>query len=284
VSDKQVYPVQDCPISVRNIIPARDWQVTYDGKLVDSNDGSSHHIKLDFRFSARLPIVYPLKDADLKGMASAFARVRWNRDFFKRLGGDTGVGKDAKQYKQVHYEQTGRMEGTMVLDGKPSEFCLAGIRDRAWGKRDWNYMDCHMWLVAVTANGEAMNLSIVSYPHAKNLHCGYMDYEEDRNYALTGYKIISYDHCDGRGPEEMIVDCSFSNGKTYRINTHREHDLITPFDGGNFYFHEAVGRFTFTEIPALGENPADDAKVIEAYGTIELGWNKDSSRWGTYEI
>jgi len=284
VSDKQVYPVDACPLRVRNIIPARDWQVNYDGDLTDMHDGTVHHIVLDFRFTARLPIVYPAKDAYLPGMAGAFARVKWDKAFFKSLGGDTGVGQEAEKYRQVHYEQTGRMDGNMILDGVPSEFTLFGIRDRAWGKRDWNYMDCHMWLVAVTDRGEAMNLSIVSYPHAKNLHCGYMDYGEDRNYALTGYKIVSYDHCGGAGPDDLIVDCSFANGSIYRIEAHREHDLITPFDGGNFYFHEAVGRFTFTEIEALGVAPVEGARKIEAYGTIELGWNRDSSRWNSYEI
>jgi len=283
VCDKQEYPSDACPMKVRNLIPARDWQVSYDGDLIDVNDGSTHHIKVDFRFTARLPIVNPPMDSDLKGMASAFAKVKWDRDFFRRLGGDTGLGEEAKKYKQLHYEQTGYMEGTMVIDGRSSEFRLAGVRDRAWGKRDWNYMDCHMWLIAVTANGEVMNLSIVSYPHAKNLHYGYMDYEEDRNFALTGYKIISYDHCDGKGPEEMVIDCSFANGKTYRLKTHREHDLVTPFDGGNFYFHEALGRFTFTETSSLGKEPEDGAHTIDAYGTIELGFNKDASRWGSYE-
>ena len=73
------------------------------------------------------------------------------------------------------------------------------------------------------------------------------------------------------------------NGKTYRVKTHRQHDLVTKFDGGNFYFHEAVGDFTFTTIPDLGCEPLPGAKVINAKGTIEMGWNKDSSRWGTYD-
>jgi len=283
-TDKQVYGLDDCPIKVSNLIPGRDWKVSFDGDVIDMNDGSRHHCLMQFKYTARLPIHHPLLDGCTRGMSESFAKEHWSRKFFKSLAGDTGLGETDKSIRQVHYEQTGRMDGTMVIDGgEPISFSMPGIRDRAFGKRDWNYMDCHMWLVAVTGKGEATNLSIVSYPHAKRFFCGYSDINSDRNAALTDYKIISYDHCNGKGPDSMTIDCSFANGRCYRITTERTHDLITPFDGGNFYFHESVGNFTFTEIPALGTSPEEGAETIKARGTIELGWNKDSSRWGTYE-
>lgn len=282
-SEKQEYPLDEAPIKVRNIIPARDWNVVYEGTMVDMNDGSKHECTLRFDYIARLPIFYPMRDGDLRGIAESFARRRWNKAFFKSLAGDTGVNNEGSKTKQIHYEQTGRLVGSVTLDGIETQFSYAGIRDRAFGKRDWNYMNVHIWLIAATPQGEVMNFSIVSYPHASNMFCGYCDYDEDRNYALSDYKIISYDHNNGVGPEEMIVDCKFTNGKTYRVKTHRQHDLVTKFDGGNFYFHEAVGDFTFTTIPDLGCEPLPGAKVINAKGTIEMGWNKDSSRWGTYD-
>jgi len=283
-SEKQLYPIDESPMQVSNLIPARDWHVSYDGWLVDMNDAHKVHCEMQFDFIARLPIFYPLKDAYLKGMAMAFAVPKWNKTFFKHLSGDTGVSKEDKKYKQIHYEQTGRMKGSIVLDGQCIEFDMAGIRDRAWGMRNWDYMDCHMWLVAVTERGEAMNLSIVSYPHAKNLHCGYTDMDSDRNYALTDYRIISYDHCGGKGPDDMSIALAFANGRFYRMDAHRTHDLITSFGDGKFYFHEAVGCFTFTEIASLDAEPVAGARCIKARGTIELGWNIDSSRWGDYKL
>lgn len=283
-TDKQSYDPAECPLTVKNVIPGRDWDVRFDGDVTDMKDGSRHHCLMQFSYKARLPIYHPMFDGCTRGMSEALASQRWNKKFFESLAGDTGLGETDKTIKQVHYEQTGHMEGTMTIDGgEPVAFSVPGIRDRAFGKRDWNYMDCHVWLVAVTERGEAMNLSIVSYPHAKRFFCGYMDYDSDRNHPLTDYKIISYDHCGGKGPERMIVDCSFANGKVYRVVADRTHDLVTPFDGGNFYFHEAVGNFTFTEIPSLGAEALPGARTIKARGTIELGWNRDSSRWGTYE-
>lgn len=282
-TDKQLYNIDECPIRVENVIPGRDWNVWFNGEVVDMKDGSRHTIDMSFRYYARLPIVHPLLDGSTLGMSQALASMPWNKKFFRDLAGDTGLGEVDKQIRQVHYEQTGKMEGNISIDGEIKAFSIPGIRDRAFGKRDWNYMDCHIWLVAVTERGEACNVSIVSYPHAKRFFCGYMDYNSDRNVTMLDYKMISYEHCDGKGPEEMIIDCSFANKKCYRIIAHRTHDLITPFDDGNFYFHEGVGDFLFVEIPGLGIDPEKDAPSIKARGTIELGWNKDSSRWGTYE-
>lgn len=283
-TDKQLYETSEIPLKVSNIIPGRDWKVSFDGDVIDMNDGSRHHCLMQFVYTSRLPIYHPMLDGCTKGMSEALASQHWNKKFFESLAGDTGLGETDRNIRQVHYEQTGHMEGTMIIDGGEAiPFSIPGIRDRAFGKRDWNYMDCHVWLVAVTERGEAMNLSIVSYPHAKRFFCGYTDFDSDRNSPLTDYKMISYDHCSGKGPDKMIVDCSFSNGVCYRLTAHRTHDLVTPFDGGNFYFHEAVGDFTFEQIPALGVPPEKGARTIKARGTIELGWNKDSKRWGTYE-
>lgn len=283
-TDKQLYSMDDCPIKVKNIIPGRDWDVEFDGDVVDMNDGSRHHCRMSFHYIARLPIFYPMLDGSLYGMAQAFASEKWNGKFFKSLAGDTGMGTVDKSIRQVHYEQTGKMTGTMQIDEEQSiPFSLAGIRDRAFGKRDWNYMDCHIWLVAVTERGEATNFSIVSYPHSKRLFCGYTDMDSDRNSSLYDYKLISFDHNGGKGPQTLVFDCSFTNGKCYRMTAERTHDLVTPFDGGKFYFHEAVGNFLFQEIKALGVAPEEGCRTIKARGTIELGWNQDSSRWGTYE-
>jgi len=269
-TDKQLYKTEECPLKVTCLIPGRDYNVQFDGELVDMNSGERIHCSYNINYTSRLPVFCPPKDAYLMGMAQSFARQSWNKKFFKSLAGDTGVGDGKKNVKQMHYEQTGKLDGQIKLGDKDIQLSLAGIRDRAYGRRDWNYMNNHMWLVAVTGRGEVLNLSIVSYPHAKNLYCGYTDIASDRNHALTGYKIISFDYNDGKGPDELVIYCSFDNGKTYRLKAVRTHDLITPFDNGNFYFHEAVGKF--------------DIGGVEARGTIELGFNKDQSRWVPYEL
>lgn len=266
--DQQQFPSDKCPLSVENIIPARDWMVHFDGTMIDTETNEAMRCRFDLRFTSRLPIFYPMKDADLSGMARAFAMQKWNKAFFKSMKGDTGMGGDKKSSQQYHYEQTGRLSGQMQLGEQQFSIDLAGIRDRAFGRRDWNYMDSHVWLVAVTERGEVMNISIVNYPHAKKLYCGYTDIASDRNAALSEYEMLDWDWNDGKGPEVMHFGCRFTDGKSYTVTVSRVNDLVTEFDGGNFYFHEAIGDFM------IGD--------IRARGTIEYGFNRDKSRWGSF--
>jgi len=267
--DKQQFPTEESPMKVKCLEPGSKWHVEYDGKLVDTAASKTYHCTFSFDYTAKLYPFSALHHSDFRGMAEAFAREKWNKKFFRSLVGDTGVGADKKKYPQLHYEQTGHMEGKLILDGvEERKLSMSCIRDHAYGTRDWNLMDAHIWLIAMNDKGEGMNFSIVNYPHAKKIFCGYSSFGSDRNYSLVDYNIIAYDHKDGLGTDDMIVDCTFSNGKTVRVKSHRVDNLVTTFDGGNYYFQEGIGDF--------------DIGGVKARGSIEYGYNRDKSRWGTY--
>lgn len=280
VTEKQLFPRDEAPLLVRNLIPGRDWHVEFDGELTEQYSGKKVHVKFAFDYTARLPIFHPARDGDTYPMANAFARMKWNRKFFRQLV-QSGIGKDGNTYKQIHVEQTGFFKGWIEIDGNKTELNLKGARDRAFGKREWDYMNQHIWIIAATEKGEVLNFSLVSYPHITNLNVGYMDFGCDRNYSILNYKMIQWDHNGGKGPDEMVVDMSFTNGKIYRMRCRRQHDLYTPFDEGRFYFHECVGPIEFTSIREIGQAECGPVE-FKAYGTIEYGWNRDSSRWNNW--
>lgn len=280
VTEQQLFPQDNAPLRVKNLIPGRDWRVEFEGELTEQYTGKRVAASFAFDYTARLPIFYPVKDDDSYPMAKAFARMKWNRKFFRQLS-QSGVGKDGKTYKQVHVEQTGFFKGSMNINGKTISLDMKGARDRAYGKRDWDFMSQHVWIIAATEKGEVLNFSLVSYPHVHNLNVGYMDFGCDRNYSIHDYKMIHWDHNDGKGPDEMVVDMSFTNGMKYRMKCRKQHDLFTPFDGGKFYFHECVGPIEFTRINELGQKECGPSE-IKAYGTIEYGWNRDRSRWNEW--
>lgn len=47
-------------------------------------------------------------------------------------------------------EQSGRVRGTLTVDGIPHEFDTAGARDHSWGTRDWDYAQHWKWTHAQT--------------------------------------------------------------------------------------------------------------------------------------
>jgi len=281
-SVKDHYPVEECPMHVECVEAEKHFKVWFDGQLLDTVTGEKVACKYALDFHATLPIFSALHHSDFRGMAQAFARPKWNKEFFRSVGGDTGaISKEDKTIPQIHYEQAGHFTGYIELETlkpetlKPETLKLEtlkrlidmpGSRDHAYGKRDWNYMSDHIWLMVTTAKGETFNFSLVDYPKVTGVFCGYTNIGYDHDESLVDYKIIQYDANDGKAPDVFIVDCTFTDGKTVRVTARRENNLYLTFDNGNFFFQEGVGEVDFGG--------------IKCRGSIEYGFNKDKSRWG----
>jgi len=267
-SVKDHYPVEECPMRVECVVPGEHFKVWFEGELLDTVTGETLDCKYALDFHATLPAFSALHHSDFRGMAQAFARPKWNKEFFKKAGGDTGTAKGSQNDKdipQIHYEQAGRFTGSMVLGGKEIKIDMPGSRDHAYGKRDWNYMSDHIWLMVTTEKGETFNFSMVDYPMVTGVYCGYTNIGYDHDESLVDCKIIQYDANDGKAPDVFIVDCTFTDGKTVRVTAKRENNLYLTFDNGNFYFQEGVGEVDFGG--------------VKCRGSIEYGFNKDKSRW-----
>jgi len=55
-------------------------------------------------------------------------------------------------------EQTGRMTGTLELDGRTIRFDTTGVRDHSWGTRDWQIPQHWKWMHAQAGPGIAVHL------------------------------------------------------------------------------------------------------------------------------
>ncbi len=283
VVDNQEYKPGECPVQVHCEKPGELWKCTFKGKMKEDATGELFDSSFDVTYTARLPIFDSLYDADSTGMAKAFAREKWNKSFFtEAMSSDMGMASaidrdknpdqikaEQRQNEQHHYEQTGRMTGSITIGNETFPVDLGSVRDHSFGKRDWNFMNNHIWLMAITDEGQTLNLQLVNYPRIKRIYVGYTDLQEEKNYSLIDYQIREYDHNDGLGSDVMVVDMTFNNGKTYHVKATREVNVLTPFDGGNFYFQEGIANF--------------DINGIKARGTIEYGFNKDRSRWDSYD-
>lgn len=56
------------------------------------------------------------------------------------------------------YEQTGRAQGRLEVDGRTIDFDTLAHRDHSWGRRNWNVPQHWKWIVAQTPDGTALNL------------------------------------------------------------------------------------------------------------------------------
>jgi len=258
------YPAAEMPVQVTCEEVGQRWRYIMDGYLRD-DAGKRYKVEFDVLFFASLPI-YDFVQAPERheGMTTAIARAHWNRAFFRAMSSTS----------QKHYEQTGRIEGSITIDGKTRHLRWAAVRDRAIGKRVWDFMDCHLWLNATTDKGEAITVSLVSYPVIKSLFSGYTNIGRtdangnSYNATLTDCRLMRYDHADGKGSDLVKVYTRWSDGRAMVIEARRDANVLCTFDHGDYIFQEGLGQFMVNAQPARGN--------------IEFGFNKDANRWGEY--
>ena len=70
------------------------------------------------------------------------------------------------------YEQSGRMRGTLVRDGRRIDFDQPGHIDHSWGRRDWDAVHHYKWL-AIAGDDRAANV-MIALVEGETLYNGYV--------------------------------------------------------------------------------------------------------------
>ena len=133
---QESFPSGASPLVVEKC--GENWTVSFRGK-VNEND----EVVFRAKFIARQEPIDFTSNMPAERMATGIANEKWNRALFAGLRNVSG---------QCHYEQEGMLEGEMTLNGKAIQFQLPCVRDHSFGKRDWSYMNNHLWLMAVSAS------------------------------------------------------------------------------------------------------------------------------------
>jgi hypothetical protein len=274
---------RDLTTSVLCIETGKKWSFSFSGKIpkaeTDSNGIAAYtdkmvYINFEGTFVSSDNIFEFSRHMDSRVLAKAIAKEKWSADFFRSI----------KENHQVHYEQAGEINGLLTLDGKEKHIKIKAIRDHSFGKRDWNYMNRHIWLLALFDNGDVMNVSMVSYPAVSELQSGYLitenrpdpakeHFTNSSSYysrkktvscllsATSMYEIKNH----GIVPENFELTAGFMNNKNIDFSCKKELEFIFPFNDVNYTIHEGIGVF--------------NCNGISGRGIMEFGFNRDSSRW-----
>lgn len=241
------FPAGMSPLKVKK--SGDHWAVSFQGKLNESEEVDFHATFI----STQRPIDFT-SDMPAERMATGIANEHWSKSFFGQLRNVSG---------QCHYEQEGMLEGQLILNGKTLGFSLPCVRDHSFGKRDWNYMNNHLWLMAVSSTRQ-FNYSLVSYPVLSVLEVGnYRDesglhfmLHSDLDFQRINQGIIAQElafHVKLDDFRMISVEAKYLTGVTYR------------FQEGQYILHENIAEFMI------------DGKVSR--GILEIGFNSDSSRY-----
>ena len=242
--------------SVKCVEVGKEWQFQFTGPMlqVGAENGEPILASLNATFKSTAPIFEFSRHADSGSSARSLANEKWNKAFLAEIS----------ENHQTHYEQAGQSAGTLQLGDEKITFDMRAMRDHSFGKRDWNYMDRHIWLMALLENGEVMNVNMVRYPAIFEMQHGYL--EKDGEYVCVGSttdmdKITLSD----KTPENFVCQVNLVDGRTFEMQCEKEIEIAYTFDNGNYTIYEGIGRLSING--------------IKGRGVIEIGYNGNKNRW-----
>ena len=226
------------PLGFECIEPGKKWSIRYAGELL--KDGTAHQVDLDLTFEGTKPLVNFKNISHPPDIAAVIAREKWNRAFFGQL----------REIKKVHLEQGGRITGKMVIDGEHHTVEWRSVRDHSWGTRSWATWKRHVWMGGVLDNGEAFNLSMITYDFLGQLSAGYMTRGMEIDYFSQLPDMDSF-------AAEPLVPGSTSIGFRTRDGISHKLEMTMPyfFDftmDGIYRIREGMGDFILDGVSGMG--------------------------------
>lgn len=244
---QQFFPQGQSPVKVEK--DGENWAVSFQGVLNDNDE-----ITFQATFIAKHNPIDFTSDMPAERMATGIANEKWNKAFFEQLQNVSG---------QCHYEQEGVLEGQLTLNGKTVDFQLPCVRDHSFGKRDWNYMNNHLWLMAVSSDRQ-FNYSLVSYPVMSVLEVGNYRDEAGMHY-LRQAGLDFHEINKGTIPQELSLNVLLDNGQKISVLAKKITGVTYHFQDGQYILHENIAEFVI------------DGNSCR--GILEIGFNRDSSRY-----
>ncbi len=220
--------------------PGNIWKIYYIGPL--EQNGEEEEIEIDLTWKAASQIV----DFDRMGtnpdhVALQVAKEKWSGRYFKRLG----------ELRQVHYEQAGKITGTIKWKGKTHQVDLLGVRDHSYGARRWEDWDRHFWFLGMLDDGRFFNFSMVRYDFVKDLQAGFIVHEK-KQISIDRLPYFEDLPWTEMLPEKLslpVYEKKGQQGKTLQVNM----KAFFPFVMDDVYhIRQAKAEFLYDGVRGLG--------------------------------
>ena len=249
--EKLLYTAQSSPLKV--ILDNGAWSFKFDGELTGQK-GEKFNGSFDCSFSSNAKAVDFFHHMPASRVGTAMAQDKWTKEYFK------GV----QENNSVHYEQEGRLNGTVIIGEQTYPIDLPCLRDHSYGRRVWDYMNNHLWLGAVS-NDCTLNFSMVSYPSMSILEEGHVRIKDGPTEFVTK---ISYDRNEivtGEIPKQLTLNAQIDGKRTITITANLICAVPYVFENGAYTLIEGIAEY--------------EVDKIKCRGILEIGFNKDKSRF-----
>ena len=269
MNSQQIYDIEDSPITAECITPLKEWRFIFKGKVVPVEAGENRvavaigdEIDAEFEavFTSGNRLFEMARDTHINSYCRGIAAEKWSKGFSDEL----------KKNHQTRTEQIGHVKCEFKADGQAYSMDTPALRDRAFGRRLWSYMNHYGWLVGALEDGRYFNAVMVRYPSVNivGLKTGYI-FDGGEYHNLTNANFPKHFTTDSTAPINGSAMAYYSNKVTAKIEFDTK--MYFPFqfydDGGGYNVFEGVTTHYFNG--------------IKGYGIAEFSYNQDKSRLNT---
>ncbi len=229
------------------------WTFTFEGDLTDL-EGNKLKASMNCKYLSQQEAIDFFYHMPTVRVATAMAQDDWDKNYFSGI----------KENNSVHYEQEGVLIGKAIIGDLEYEIDLPCLRDHSYGRRVWNYMNNHVWIAGLSKDCQ-FNFSMVSYPSLSVLEVGHLR-EKDR-----GVEFVTKAHYDrnlivqNQVPQNLELDLEINGKRNIKVSVNLLHGEEYIFGNGDYRFIEGIAEL--------------DVDGIKCRGILEIGFNKDTSRF-----
>lgn len=245
---EQMLYLEEAPLQVTRCKDG--WEISFFG--VVCAEGVQKKVRFEGLFTSEAQPLDFFTHMPAIRTAKAMAAEKWSKNFFQEV----------QSNNQVHYEQFGSLQATFESEDGGISFSLPCVRDHSYGKRDWNYMNNHLWLMAVNDKAQ-FNFSMVSYPAMTILEVGNLSRMGEKTHFVLK---ADYDRnkIAGNSPETLDLKLQTDEKKIIFISVKKRDEVRYLFQGGEYCLIEGIADYEI-----------DGEKFT---GILEVGYNREKGR------
>jgi hypothetical protein len=206
--------------------------------------------KRQLLFTGDHPIYDFAKSSDQRMIADAIAAEKWTKEFFHHM----------KDTHQTHYEQTGKLQGSITLDGEVFKMDMMGSRDHSFGSRNWLTWDRHYWITGVSDAGIHWTVTTIKWQFLGRLTAGFITAADGTTDAIVECTDLTTVSKEQLLPDHGIIKINTRSGKTHTMEFWR-HGEFPYLHDGKYMMREGIGTYRFDG--------------SEGVGMVEFGFHKD---------
>lgn len=210
--------------------PGQSWKIRFDGTMINDS-GSSKNVSFDLIYEATTPLIDFQHAMMIEQTSRMISEQKWSKIFFAKL----------EEMKKMHFEQGGKLKGTISVEGKSTTYEFSSMRDHSWGKRIWGDWKRHVWICGMLDNGDCINVSMISYDFLGQLSAGYYVKNGQVTYLKSCPKMESFASAP-LFPDTGELELIFGQEEKVILSWNRINFVPYDMDNGEYKIFEGISR------------------------------------------